>query len=221
MGSGPHKVIERVAGVLIPIACREEILGDMRQRHQSTGSYVLEAVHTIPCVIYSRIRRTTDAVLAVAEGCSMLTAFVMAAWLLERGSIADQGGLLRLAIPAAVVLVMTILADAYSDPRHRWALKPLVGPAVGGGLAYILQSMLGEWALPPSVFLWGSAMSLLLLCALRLMFPPIADRPQTVNIPAFWQKLELSPPSAHINSALLPAAILIAMIAMIFYLVLK
>ena len=49
MESGPSKVAETIAGWLIPPACREEILGDMRERYQSGLRYFLEAAHVIPC----------------------------------------------------------------------------------------------------------------------------------------------------------------------------
>ncbi len=212
MESSPSKISEALAGWLIPSACREEVLGDMREQHQSSAQYLLHAVHTIPCVIYSRICRTTDAVVALTEAISMYTAFVMAAWWLDRAVLLDERGFARLAIPPAIFLAGTILADAYSNPQRRWPLKPLFGPTLGFALAYIVQFMLNQWALPTPVLAWGSGMSLLLVTTLRLTFPPIADRPQAANVPAFWQKLDLTPLSLGSKSALLPCTILLAVI---------
>jgi hypothetical protein len=37
----------------------------------------------------------------------------------------------------------------------------------------------------------GSGMSMLFLLVLRMLFPPLADRPQLAQGPAFWQKQEI------------------------------
>jgi hypothetical protein len=217
MESGPSKISEVIAGWLIPPACREEVLGDMRERHQGSAPYLLEAAYLIPCVIYSRICRTTDAVVALTEAVSMYTAFAMAAWWLDRAALMDQRGFVRLAIPPAIFLAATILADAYSNPKRRWQLKrlllkPLFGPMLGFALSYAVQSMLGQWAIPASVLAWGSGISLLLISTLRLAFPPIADQPQAANAPAFWQKLEFAPLPFWLKGAVFPAAIMLAVI---------
>src|SRR2546427_2753762 len=119
MESGPSKISEAIARLLIPPACREEVLGDMRERHQRSAPYLVEAAQVIPCVIYSRICRTTDAVVALMEVLSMYTAFVIAAWSLDRALLSDQRGFARLAIPTVICLMAMILADAYSNPQKR------------------------------------------------------------------------------------------------------
>jgi hypothetical protein len=212
MESGPSKISEAVVAWLVPPACREEVLGDLRERHRSSASYLLEAAQVIPCMIYSRIRRTTDAVVAFAETLSMYTVFVTSTWCLNRAVLSDDRGLARLAIPPAIILAATMLSDAYSNPKKRRPLKPLFGPILGFALVFVVQFRLGQWALPPAVVAWGSGMSALLVSSLRLTFPPVGDRPQTANIPAFWQKLELSPLSLNVKRALLPCAILLAVI---------
>jgi hypothetical protein len=118
MESGPSKVAETIAGWLIPPACREEILGDMRERYQSGLRYFLEAAHVIPCTIYSRICRTTDAVLALMEVASLYTAFVIVAKCFDPVLIFDKSGFVRLAIPPVIVLATMSLADAYSNPQR-------------------------------------------------------------------------------------------------------
>jgi hypothetical protein len=212
MESGPSKVAETIVGCLLPPACREEILGDLRERHRSGLGYFVEALHVIPLVIYSRIRRTTDAVVALMEVASMYTAFVVVANWVDPTLISADSGLARLAIPSAVVLAVMSLADAYSDPQRRWPLKPLFAPTLGFAVAYIEQSMYVQWSLPASVFAWGSGTGLIFVSTLRVAFPPVTDRPQAANAPAFWQKLELSPFSLSRKSALVPCAILLAAI---------
>jgi hypothetical protein len=146
------------------------------------------------------------------EALSMYTAFVIAAWSLYRPLILDQRGFVRLAIPPAICLAAVILADAYSNPQKRWPLKSLFAPTLGFALAYIVQSMRNQWALPASVFAWGSAVSFLLVATLRLTFPPVTDRPPASKIPSFWQKLELSPFTLDVKSAVLSCAVLLVLI---------
>ena len=211
MESGPSKIAEALVYWLVPPACREEVLGDMRERNQNSAQYLVEATCTVPSVIYSRIRRTTDAVLTLMVAVSMYTAFVMSAWWLDPELLFREYGFAQVAIPPAIFLVAIILADAYSDPKKRWPLKPLIGPALGLALTYAVEQN-HRWVLPASVLAWGGALSVLLASMLRLKFPPITERPQAAKIPAFWQKLELSSPSFSLRSALLPCAVLLAIL---------
>ena len=212
MESGPSKVAEAIVGYLLPPACREEILGDMRERYWSGLGYFGEALQVIPLVIYSQICRTTDPVVALMEVASMYTAFVVVAKWVDPTLISADSGLARLAIPSAVVLAVMSLADAYSDPQRRWPLKPLFAPTLGFAVAYIEQSMYRQWSLPASVFAWASGTGLLLVSTLRMAFPPVTDRPRAAKAPAFWQKLELAPLSLSPKRALVPCAILLAAI---------
>jgi hypothetical protein len=215
MESGPPKIAETLVYWLLPPACREEILGDMRERNQSPAQYLIEAVSTVPSVIYSRILRTTDAVLALMEAISVYTAFVMSAWWLNRELLFREYGYARLAVPPVIFMATIILADAYSDPKKRWSLKPLFGPTLGFALAYVIE-LSPRGGLPVPVLSWGGAFSVLILSTMRLQFPPVTERPQAAKIPAFWQKLELSLPSFSLNSALLLCALLLAILLHLF-----
>ena len=217
MESGPPKVAESLVYFLLPPACREEVLGDMRERNPSSARYLIEAACTVPAVIGSRIRRTTDAVLTLMLAVSMYTAFVMSARWQAPELLLNESGYARLAIPPAIFLLAVILADAYSDPKKRTPLKPLWGPILGLVLTYAVE-LNHPWALPASVLAWGGALSLLLVSTLRLIFPPVTERPQAAKIPAFWQKLELSPPSFSLKNAVLPCA---ALLAIILYLLIR
>ena len=145
------------------------------------------------------------------------TAFMMSAWWLDRELLFREYGYARVAIPPATFLAAIILADAYSNPKKRWPLKPLLGPTLGLALAYAVE-LNHRWALPASVLACGAALSVLLVSTLRLLFPPVTERPQTAKIPAFWQKLELAPLSFSLRGALLPCA---ALLAIILYLVIS
>jgi hypothetical protein len=213
-----RKIIESAAWWLIPPACREEVLGDLRERDHGSVQYFFDAATAIPCVIYSRIRRTTDAVLAVVEAASMYTMVVLAAWWLDRSVLLDRWGYVRLAIPPAIILIVTILSDAYGDPLKR-GLHPALAPLRGFWLAFLVQLnllRLSHWGLPGSVFGVGVALAWLTVATLRIVFTPVPDRPRTVNYPPFWQKLELHPISSRIADVLLPSAIVVATILYFF-----
>lgn len=211
MESGPSKIVEFVVYWLLPPASREEVLGDMRERNHGSAFYLVEAAHTIPSVVYSRVRRTTDAVLTLAAAISMYTAFVTAARWLNPDLLFRDYGFARLTIPPAIFLVVIMLADAYANPNKRWMLKPVFGPTLGFALAYA-AGLNHHLRIPTPVMAWGCALSVVLVSTLRLIFLPVADRPQAARIPAFWQKSELLPPAFNLKNLLLPGAILLAII---------
>lgn len=209
MEPGPSEIMEAIVGCLLPPACREEVMGDLRERHQRSASWLAEAMHVVPAVIYSRICRTMDAVVTLMMLLGMFTAFVFAAWSIGRELLFDDRGFIRLMIPSAICIAVIVLGDAYSDTQNRRALKPLFGPLVGLVVAGISQSVLAQWALPPLIWVWGSGISLLLLSILRITFPPIADQPQAARVPAFWQKLEIAGPPLSVRTALLSFAVVL------------
>src|SRR5579863_8256043 len=119
MGAGPSQMIEKLIGVLIPAAAREEVLGDLRERHGGGAQFVREAARVIPYVVASRIRRTTDAVVVLMQGLTLYTCFVLAALWRARPLLYTDWGFARLAIAPCIVLATIILADAYADPKKR------------------------------------------------------------------------------------------------------
>ena len=188
--AAPPKAIEMLVALLLPPACREHVLGDLRERCTGAWQYTAEAICTVPLVIVSRIRRTTDAVVLFMEAGVLYSTFVAAAWLQDPGFIADERGLVRLAIPPAIVLAALMLIDAYADPRKRSPLKPILGAALAIGFGLLSQ------ALPQKIMIAASSAGILLISTFRVLFPPVADRPQGVNVPARWQKQTLEPLAA-------------------------
>jgi hypothetical protein len=211
--SGPSKVVERAVGLLIPPASREEVLGDMRERCGSTREFLGEASHVVPFVIVSRVRRTSDPLLLLMEAVMAFTAFFTSAWWLERTILYSEWGLFRLAIPVAGMLLALMLADAYSDPKKRWAIRPMVGPVLGIGLAFAADLAMRQWALPRLVMLWGACIGMVLVSTMRMMFPPAADQLQTARIPAFWLKLEAVP----LNTVMRPLGYTLLIVVAIAY----
>jgi hypothetical protein len=192
MPSGPSKAAETIVALLLPPACREEVLGDLHERYRSRLQYAADALSTVPLVILSRIRRTADPRVLLIQAFALYASFLTAAWFKDAGLLQAQWGLLRLAVPPGMALLGLIVEDAYATPGHRPPLKLLRGPLLGFGLAVGSQAVLragrSDLALPSWTMVYGSAMSLLLSSGVRLLFPPVTDRLQGVNAPALWLK---------------------------------
>jgi hypothetical protein len=190
--AGPSKAAEALVAMVLPPACREEVLGDLYERYGGPARYGVEALRTIPMVIGSRIARTADPQVLLIQAFALYVSFLGAARWQSSTILVEPWGLLRLAIPAAMAIAGMVFEDAYARPGRRSALKLSRGPAVGLGLALLSQEMLEasypELALPRAVAVYGCGMSLLLCSAVRLLFPPVMNQLQGVNAPALWLK---------------------------------
>src|SRR5271165_4807535 len=186
MTPAPSRFAEAVVALLLPPACREHVLGDLHERYQSRRQYWSDAIRTVPLVILSRIRRTTDIVVLLMEICTTYMSFFVAAW--QMGGVSflyRDSGFVRSAIPTAAVLLILVVSDAYAGARTRSPLRPILGAVLAVAGAFLTR------ALPLPIMVAGGSASLLLVATLRLLFPPPGDRPQSVNGPAHWQKSEL------------------------------
>src|SRR5579863_743508 len=99
--------IEFVASVLIPPACREEVLGDLHERNPSPARYLIDAFRTVPLVILSRIRRTFDARLFAMYAAVVYLQFFAEGWFRARSLLPD-------AIPTVAALIVLALEEAYA-----------------------------------------------------------------------------------------------------------
>lgn len=173
MESGPPQMIEKVVGVLLPPACREEVLGDLHERYAGRRPYLAEAVRTVPLVILSRIRRTTDPGLLLLEAMALYLSLVLGVRVFGDPAFLEQPqAYFRLAFPVLVALLALVLVDAYASRSRRLSLGPLAG-----FLALLLQSNFQaanpELALPSfRMILLSSLVGMLLVAALRLFFEP-------------------------------------------------
>lgn len=206
-------MIVRAVGWLIPPAAREETLGDLREISGGTVAFLGAAFVTIPFVVLSRVVRTSDPVLRFMEGMTLFTSFVLAARWLNAAILYDPPGFARLAIPPGVVLLTLTLADAYADPKKRPPLRPIVGPVLGMALAYASQEATGSWALPHIILWCAGGMGIVLVSTLRMTIPPIADRPQLVRIPAYWQKLDLEGLQGFVRPLIIVAIVVLILLS--------
>ena len=96
MEPAPPKTTEAIVAWLVPPACREHVVGDLHERYTSRGQYIAEAVCTIPLVVASRIRRTTDPQVLLMEAFALYLSFLGVAWKLDGALLYEQWGYLRL-----------------------------------------------------------------------------------------------------------------------------
>ena len=184
MKARPPIVVESLLALLIPPACREHVLGDLHERFTGLGSYIVEAVRTVPFVIISQIRRAVDIRVFLMEASALYFSFMSAAWRAEGVAFLHQErSLLRLVIPAGAALFVLLTRDAYSTRGPRIsALGSVLETTVGVGFAFLFEVVLsaasGRLALPRLVVLVGSATSVVLVSAVRIFFARNADRPR-------------------------------------------
>jgi hypothetical protein len=182
MGDRIRQGIENTAGLLIPPACREEVLGDLHERSRTSPEFCIEALSVIPLVILSRVRRTMDPQVLPLHAAVAYLSFWAAAWFEQRALVETTAGLLKVALAAAAVLLAVLLEDAYAKPGKRLPSHLIRGPFIGVLLAMLLELSLwfngSQFALPLSVVLFGSALALVLSSALRLLFSSQSTSPQ-------------------------------------------
>jgi hypothetical protein len=178
MGDGLSKAnwLEALFARLIPPACREEVLGDLHERNPTAPQYLVDAFRTVPLVIVSRIRRTSDPALLAMYAIVLYLAFFSVAWYDVRPLLYEPRGLWRLAIPCAVSIAVLVLEDAYANPGRASTLWWLRGPVYA--LAAIAFSQALLWAggsslkLPFVVVFRGGAVGFVLTFTIRLLFQP-------------------------------------------------
>jgi hypothetical protein len=180
--SGPSKFAEALVARLVPPACREEVLGDLHERFQSPRQYALDSLRTIPLVILSRIRRAVDPQVLSIQASAWYLSFLGAAWLAGAAIVREPGGLLRLALPAALAMLGLTLDDTYAPIGPKSSLRMVRGPLLGFLFAFVSQETFRighpDLALPRWIFLDGGPPALLLSSTIRICFPPASSRPQ-------------------------------------------
>ena len=160
MRRGPSKILETLVGMLIPPACREEVLGDLHERYRSPGQYVADALAALPLVILSRIRRSADPQVFLMEALLLWACFLSAAWDVDRALIA------KAFIPAAIALAVIVMDDTWTASRDRTVLHSMRGVALGAAIACLCQA----YVLPLWINLLSGAAGLLLVSTVRILF---------------------------------------------------
>jgi hypothetical protein len=222
MNTGRPGIAEAFVAILIPPACREEIVGDLHERYRSPFQYAGDVLQTVPLVILSRIRRTSDPRIVLMQAMALYVSFCGADWLRDGTILREQLGLLRLAIPAAMILLGILLDDAYAIPGRRSVLSLVRGPLVGVGLALASQELLWatnpNLAIPHSIAYYGCAISFGLTSAVRQLFPPVTNHAIGANVPAFWLKQSAGNSEGTLRVSKSSWLLLLLAIAAVFFL---
>jgi hypothetical protein len=179
--------LEKLVQLLLPPACREHILGDLRETLTMPSRYVIGAIAVLPPVIISRIRRTTDAQVLLMEAFAVYSSFAAAAWYLgNMAFLYGHAGFARLAIPTAIAVTCLLLSNAYADPEKRSPMTPMLQSLVSVSGAFLGQAAIFDTrpglAVPFGIMLWGSCVSLVLVSSLRMLFPPLPGQPKFVAV---------------------------------------
>ncbi len=178
----PPRALEAIVGFLTPPACREVVLGDLYERYRSPMHYISDAWYSVPCVVYSRIRRAADPGLLLMDAMLLYVSFIAAAWQLDRELLHGHLGLLRLAIPVAVAMAVLMLGDAYAKPGKPSALRPLMQAMLGVGLTCLAQGAFAaagfSFALPWWIVLAGGGFGVVGIAIVGMLFPPSDHRPR-------------------------------------------
>lgn len=171
---GPPKILEDLAKILIPPACREEVLGDLYERYKSPAQYLGDLVSTLPFVILSRVMRITDIRLLVMDALVVYGSFLAAAWYVTRRLVTQEGGLVRLTIPSGLTLLGLLISEAFTPPLTRPASDWIRSYGVKLGVVALCKLS----GLATVADFYGLVLSLMLVSAARLMFAPDTRQPQ-------------------------------------------
>lgn len=146
MPAGPPPRLEAIVGLFLPPVCREEVLGDLRETYSSAWQYAAQAIHVIPCVFFSRVRRTTDVQLLLTQTLLIYGAFLAGGWYSDRRLTLAEWGLLWPAIPTAANIFDLVFEKAWAG-GSKWLPRLVWGAALGLGIAVSPFGYLVGWVL--------------------------------------------------------------------------
>ncbi|HEY6340969.1 MAG TPA: hypothetical protein VIY49_05720 [Bryobacteraceae bacterium] len=159
----------------------------------------------------------------VLEALAVIYSFTAAAFDSDWPSISSApGGLVRLALPAATVLIVFWLRDAYADPLNRRPSAAAVDAISAYGLVFVLQMILSalrpELALPRWAPTQGGLVGFWIVVACRSLFQPRADRlPKAGLLSAEeirWKSEELARKGGHRTGGYLAFCALLSILAL-------
>jgi hypothetical protein len=133
--------------------------------------------------IVSRIRENTRPRIFLLEAATVLYSFTASAFRSDWPSLRDDpAGLLRLAIPAVIVLIVLLFRDAYTVPGQRSQLAPAIDVIIAFAFARVSQTVFAaiapELALPRWAPTQGTFVGWMFLAGLRAFFPPGPNAPK-------------------------------------------
>ena len=195
MPGHPSPLLESVLSRLLPVAVRDEVLGDLYERYQSPLQYLLAGVAIVPIAVFCRIRRTADPQVTLTVACLLYLCYLGTAWFTTPTSST------RLALPPALTLLGIVLADVY-------ARRPgtIGAPAVGTALALAAELAVPA-ALPWALVAPAAAAGLVFASATRSLLVAAPSRRTVVQTSTPAGVAE--PQRGHIFGVLLAIALMI------------
>jgi len=73
--NGPPEWLERVVLLAIPPAAHEAVAGDLWETYQNPGQYAVEALQTVPFVVWSQIRRNLNLPVLILQSALIFLCF--------------------------------------------------------------------------------------------------------------------------------------------------
>ena len=127
--------------------------------------------------VAEQLRRNTEIRVFLLEAYTVIYSFTASAFHTDRPSVfEDPLALVKIAIPASIVLTVLLVRNAWADSEGRSQLASTVDVSLAFGLVVLAQMAL--WAYLPALVLprWrptqGSWAAWLFLTELRTLFPP-------------------------------------------------
>ncbi len=163
----PPTLIDTVVRLSIPAPCREHVIGDLWERYRTPGSFLLDAVRTVPFIVVSQVRRS-----------SMIGSVLIHAFVLVVGFAAGAGNFSSALAPVTAALLGFVLRDAYKSTVSLSARQILRDLAVVAG--FVAASQIVVALVTPDLLLSvralaGGAVAFGMTFCLRLQNPGIGS----------------------------------------------
>jgi hypothetical protein len=166
METRPPEMIAKLVRALVPPASREHVLGDLQERYVSPRGYLADALRTIPFIIASRLRRTTQPLVALLfAGFLWFGVF----W----GN--QQASVYAALIPTLITLAVLALRDVYRGATPTWPRAAALDVGLAAAVVLIGQAILFLAApalvLTRDTLMIGFPLGFLILFGARLQIP--------------------------------------------------
>jgi hypothetical protein len=130
--SRPPAVMECIVRLLVPPASREHVMGDLAERHVAPRRhYLADALHTVPFVIASCVRRTCNlpymGILAILVWFGVFYGSLQSSWWVA-------------AIPTFLTIAALVLRDAYRTLTPKWPREAAVDVATVAAVVLIFEA---------------------------------------------------------------------------------
>jgi hypothetical protein len=168
---GPSQRLEAVVALLTPPARREEVLGDLHERYASITQYLADTLRTVPLVVLSQIRRTTDPGLLLLEALALYFSYFAGGAQSSSLMAHAQPGILAATLPVIGGLLSLSVVDAYMEKSPRRAFLGASFAAIGYALVEAaIPVFYSGFERSPWIYLRSGVVAVIVLSSLRLVY---------------------------------------------------